>query len=175
MPLFPGVYQLAVDTNTEIVPCITFNDFGSNEIYLRAHSPIDISKYEKYEGMEKLRDIMSTIVYEIMEAHTKPVSRQELGNDPRGDYMEMRRQVYECQKWYNDVWEEELTMYSGHGVTTPQQARMYVDKVRINIKNAGILAPVLVRREEDKCYDLKEYLRNTVKLHIINQKCVRKV
>ncbi|MCH5269317.1 MAG: 1-acyl-sn-glycerol-3-phosphate acyltransferase [Lachnospiraceae bacterium] len=164
MPLFPGVYQLAVDTNTEIVPLITFNDIGSNEIYLRADPPIDISKYEKYEGMEKLRDIMSTIVYELMEAHTQPVSRGDLGTNPRMDYMEVRRQVYECQEWYNDVWEEELTMYSGHGVTTPQQARMYVDKIQINIQNAGVLADVLARREEDKRYDLEKYLRNNIKL-----------
>lgn len=87
MPLFPGVYQLAVDTNTEIVPLITFSDIGSNEIYLRAHQPINISKYEKYEGMQKLRDIMSTIVYEIMEAHTQPVCRADLGKNPRMDYM----------------------------------------------------------------------------------------
>lgn len=81
------------------------------------------------------------------------------------DYMEVRRQVYESQTWYNDVWEEELTMYSGHRVTTPQQARMYVDKIQINIRNAGVLADVLVRREEDKYYDLKEYLRKNIKLH----------
>ncbi len=170
MPLFPGAYKLAVDTNTEIVPLITFNDIGSNEIYLRAHSPIDISKYEKYEGMAILRDIMSTIVYEIMEKHTQPVCRAGLGEEPRMDYMEVRRQVYESQKWYNNVWEEEVTMYSGHGVTTPKQARMYVDKIQINAKNAGVLADVLVRREEDKRYDLIKYLQNNIKLHTTKKK-----
>ena len=55
----------------------------------------------------------------------------------------------------------------GHGVTTPQQSRMYVDKVRVNIKNAKILADVLVRREEDKCYDLKEYIRKRVKINAV--------
>lgn len=174
MPLFPGAYQLAIDTNTEIVPLITFNDVGSNEIYLRAHPPIDISKYEKYEAMAILRDIMSTIVYEIMEDHTQLVCRADLGEDPRMDYMEVRRQVYESQKWYNDVWEEEVTMYSGHGVTTPKQARMYVDKIQINTKNAGVLADVLVRRGEDKRYDLIKYLQNNIKLQTIKKKRVKK-
>ena len=174
MPLFPGIHQVAVDTNTEIVPIISFNDIGSNEIYLRSHSPVDVSKYDKYEAMEMLRDIMSTIVYEIMEEHTQPVCRADLGKDPRTDYMKVRMQVYASQKWYNDVWEEELTMYSGHGVTTPQQARMYVDNIQINTKNAGVLADVLVRREEDKRYDLIKYLQRNVKLHTIKQKRAKK-
>lgn len=57
------------------------------------------------------------------------------------------------------------TNYIGHRVTTPQQSRMYVDKVRVNIKNAKILADVLVRREENKCYDLKGYLHKNVRLY----------
>ena len=65
-------------------------------------------------------------------------------------------------------------MYSGHGVTTPKQARMYVDKIQINTKNAGVLADVLVRREEDKRYDLIKYLQNNIKLHTIKKKRIDK-
>lgn len=78
--------------------------------------------------------------------------------------MEVRKAVYNCQKWHRDVWEEELICYSGHGVTTPLQARSFGDDVKVTSKNAAIFADMLVRREEDKKYDLKEYLRRNIKL-----------
>lgn len=54
--------------------------------------------------------------------------------------MKVRKNVYACQKWYEDVWDEELTYYPGHNVTTPKQSREYVDNVQVNSKNAYLLA-----------------------------------
>jgi len=59
--------------------------------------------------------------------------------------MEARKSVYACQTWY-----EEMTYYPGHGVTLPAKAREYVDRICVTPQNAGILADVLCRREEDK-------------------------
>lgn len=118
-------------------------------------------KYEKQEALDMLRDVMSTMVYDIMEKHTRPLRRAELGTDPRKDYMEVRKSVYACQKWYEDVWEEELTYYPGHGVTTPARAREYIDRVRVTPENAAIVADVLRRREEDKRYEFLRYMRET--------------
>lgn len=87
-----------------------------------------------------------------------------MGKNPRKEDMEVRKGVYAYQKWYEDVWEEELTYYPGHGVTTPEKAREYVDNIHIDSHNAAILADVLVRREEDKGYDLKKYLRENLVL-----------
>lgn len=165
MPLFSSPYQLSKEMRVEVVPIISFNPSGSDKIYMRVGTPINLARYDKYEAMAVLRDEMSTIVYQIMEEHTVPVKRSDLGADPRTSFMEERKNEYECQKWHGDVWDEELTYYPGHGVTTPQQAREYVDKVKVNLNNAQILADVLVRREEDKRYDLKEYLRNKIKLY----------
>ena len=166
MPLFSSPYQLSKEMRVEVVPFISFNPFGSDKIYVRVGEPINLAQYDdKYEAMNILRDKMSTIVWRIMEEHTVPMKRSDLGDDPRTAFMEERKKVYECQKWHGDVWDEELTYYPGHGVTTPQQAREYADKIKVNSKNAKILADVLVRREEDKKYDLKEYLRKNVKLH----------
>lgn len=165
MPLFSGAYYLAEDKNVEVVPLVAFNDYGSDKIYIRADEPFDITKYDKKEGMAILRDKMSTLVYDIMLEHTEPLKRSELVENPRAYYMELRRKVYECQKWYNDVWDEELTMYPGHNVTTPQKSIEYIDNIKnITPENAAILAPILARREEDKKYDLKMYLRKNVKL-----------
>ena len=165
MPLFSSPYQLSKEIGVDVVPVISFNPYGSNKIYMRVGNPINLTQYDKYEAMAILRDEMSTIVYQIMEKHTVPVKRNDLGTDPRTSFMEERKNEYECQKWHSDVWDEELTYYPGHGVTTPQQARQYVDKIQVNLKNAKILADVLVRREEDKRYELKEYLRKNIKLH----------
>ena len=62
------------------------------------------------------------------------------------------------------MWDEDLTYYPGHGVTTPQKAREYVDGVEVNAKNAYVLADTLVRREEDIRHDLKRYLRENLEL-----------
>lgn len=164
MPLFSSPYILGKELGVEVVPMISFNESGSDKIYIRVGKPVNLAQYEKYEAMAVLRDKMSTLLYQIIEEHTMPIKRKDLGLYPRIAFMAERQKVYDCQKWHRDVWEEEFSHYMGHGVTTPQQSRMYVDKVQVNIKNAKILADVLVRREEDKRYDMKEYLHKNVKL-----------
>jgi len=161
-PLFASPYVLNKELGVKVVPLITFNDIGSDTIYVRAGEPKDLSLYDKYEAMEILRDEMSTIVWDIMEEHVPPVKRIDLSANPRADWLEVRRQVYECQKWYKDVWNEEVTYYLGHNVTTPKQAHEFVDRVRVNSRNAHIFADMLVRREEDKRYDLVSYLRKNI-------------
>ena len=161
MPLFSGPYTLSKELEVEVVPLITFNDYGTDTIYIRAGQTLALWKYEKYEALNILRDTMSTIVYNIMEEHTTLVHRSELGKEPRKKWMDIRKGVYACQKWYDDVWDEELTRYPGHGVTSPIKAREYVDNVHITAKNAKIFADILVRREEDKRYDLIQYMRDT--------------
>ena len=162
-PLFASPYILSKELGVKVVPLITFNDIGSDTIYIRAGEPMDLSWYEKYEAMSILRDEMSTLCYLIMKEHVPLVKRSELLTEPRKGYLEVRKQVYECQKWYEDVWEEELTYYPGHNITTPKQAREFVDRVKINSKNAHIFADMLARREEDIKYDLKNYIRENIK------------
>lgn len=105
--LFSSPYVLNKELGVKIVPLITFNDIGSDTIYVRVGEPMDISHYNKYEAMEFLRDKMSTLVWSIMEEHVPTIKRDELSEDPRMDWLEIRKQVCECQKWYRDVWDEE--------------------------------------------------------------------
>lgn len=162
MPLFSSPYILNKQLGVKVVPLITFNHIGTDTIYIRAGNPLNFSGEQKYEAMQQLRDAMSTMVYQIMEEHVPLVKRSELLHDPRRDYMAVRKQVYECQKWYEDVWDEEVTYYPGHNVTTPQQARKYIDRVNVDRRNAHILADVLVRRQEDLKYDLITYLKENI-------------
>lgn len=163
-PLFSSPYILCKEMQIEVVPIIAFCKEETREIFIRAGEPMNLGVYEKEEALAYLRDVMSTIEYDIIEEHVAPVKRSELKADCYRDFMEQRKAVYECQKWYDDVWDEELTYYPGHGVTTPQKAREYVDGVEVNAKNAYVLADTLVRREEDIRHDLKRYLRENLKL-----------
>lgn len=162
-PLFSSPYILSKDMEVEIVPIITFNESDSNIIYVRVGEPMNLSNYDKYEAMQLLRDEMSTILYQIIEEHTFLLKRMNLSKNPRMDWLEERKKVYDCQKWYKDVWDEEVTFYPGHNVITPKQSREFLDKVCVNGRNAYIYADMLVRREEDNKYDLKKYLRKNMK------------
>ena len=161
-PLFSSPWILSKELGCKVVPFISFNDIGTDIIYIRAGEPIDLSLYDKEAALKLLRDKMSTLVYEIMVKHVPMIKRTSLSSKPRKKWMEIRKQVYDCQQWYADVWEEELTYYPGHGVTTPKQMRKFVDKVNVHSENAHIIADMLVRREEDKRYDLIEYLRENM-------------
>ena len=98
----------------------------------------------------------------MLEEYVPSVKRADLSEDARADWLEVRKQVYDCQKWYWGVWEEEVTYYPGHGVTTPKQARTFVDKVNLTAENCVVLVDILVRREEDKKYDLITYLKKNM-------------
>ncbi len=158
-PLFASPYVLSKELGVKVVPLITFNDIGTDKIFVRVGEPLNLGEYEKQEALALLRDEMSTLVWNIMEEHVPIVKREDLSNDPRTDWLEVRKQVYDCQKWYWDVWEEEVTYYPGHGVTTPEKSREYLEHVKVNVHNAVIFADALVRREDDKKYDLISYLQ----------------
>lgn len=46
----------------------------------------------------------------------------------------------------------------------PARAREYVDHICVTVKNASVLADMPCRREEDKRYDLKRYMRSSFAL-----------
>ncbi|MGN0427145.1 MAG: hypothetical protein ACI4F0_05025, partial [Agathobacter sp.] len=79
----------------------------TREVFIRAGEPMNLGVYEKEDALAYLRDVMSTIVYDIVEEHTAPVKRSELKAECYRDFLELRKAVYECQKWYDDVWDEE--------------------------------------------------------------------
>lgn len=165
-PLFSSPYILSKELGVEVVPIVSFNDMDSDVIFIRAGNPMSLSCYEKEEALDILRDAMATLVYEIMEEHTVLLKRKNLGEEPRICYLEARIKVYECFKWYTDVWDEELTYYPGHNVTTPKKSREYVDNVQVDARNAYILVDTLLRREEDLKYDLAKYIRGNLRLSI---------
>lgn len=193
-PLFNGPAILNNDTSCEIVPGIVVNfPDDPDKIYINVDDPVKIADLDKYEGMDVIREKMATIYYDMLIDHRQTAKRTELYEmlrtynnrnvddttsnpyaDLRLEYMELRKRAYEAQTWYDDpslypegkdVWDEELTMYSGHNVTSREEAIKYIDGIKVTKDNAWILAPVLARRAEDKKYDLKDYLRENIELH----------
>ena len=106
---------------------------------------------------------MATILWKLIEDYAVPLKRMDIPGDSHTFWMEVRKQVYECQDWYNDVWEEELTTYKGK-IPSPEEVNKFVDKVQINEVNAWVLAPRLVQRQRERQCDLIAFLKKNVML-----------
>lgn len=157
--LFAGPYILSQMTGKKVVPLSIFSEPESNEIHVMASEPIDMSNMEKEEALDILRDTMASMMYEEIEKHSTPYKRPETYEDIHLSHMESRRKEYLKEKWSRDVWDEELTVYKPKHITTAEEVRASLDNVHIDENNAYIMAPILVRREEDKKYDFKQYMK----------------
>lgn len=161
--LFAGPWLLARECGVECVPVITFNDYGSKDIYISVGNPMQLGLLEKDEAKTRLRDAMATMLWKLIEEYAVPLNRQDMPEDVHAFWMEARKQAYECQNWYNDVWEEELTTYKGK-IPPPEEVNKFVDHIRVNASNAWVLAPKLVQRQREQKYDLIMFLKKNVQL-----------
>ena len=158
--LFASPYFLAQNTGAQVVPVAPFYEFGSKDIYMNVGDPIDLTQYDdKREASDALRDAIATLMYENFENHASPLDRSELGQDPRLDFMEQRRREYLKNKWHNDIWEEELTVYLTPEEREQRAVAEGMDNIIITKQNAAIMAPILVRRAEEKKYDFLAYMQ----------------
>lgn len=158
--LFTSPYILAQHTGAQVVPIAPFYEFGTKDIYMNVGEPIDLASYEdKNTALDVLRDALATMVYENFENHASCLKRSELGPDPRLAYMEQRRLEYLKNKWHRDVWAEELTVYRTPAEREQWAVAESMDRITITKENASIMAPILVRREEEKKYDFLAYMQ----------------
>ena len=158
--LFASPYILARHTGAQVIPIAPFYEFGTKDIYMNVGEPIDLAAYEdKNTALDVLRDTLATLIYENFENHASRINRSELGPDPRLAYMEQRRLEYLKNKWHRDVWVEELTVYRTSAEREHQAVDESMDQIIITKKNASIMAPILVRRAEEKKYDFLAYMQ----------------
>lgn len=159
-PLFASPWILAQRTGCKVVPVAMHQEYKKKDIWYRAGEPMDLTGMEKREALDKLRDAMATLTYELMAEHATVLKRAELGPEPRLDYIDERMREYLCTKWTRDDWAMEVTIYRDKTLPpTPEAVRASFDDVKVTAKNAAILAPILARREEDKKYDLVKYMQ----------------
>ena len=157
--LFAGPYVLSQLTGKKVVALSTFSDPESDTIHIMASDPIDMTNMSKEEALELLRDTMATMMFEQIEKYSIPYERSKYYEDIHMQHMESRRKEYLKEKWTRDVWDEELTVYKPKHITTAEEVRASLDNVYVDKDNAYILAPILARREEDKKYDFKRYMK----------------
>lgn len=159
-PLFASPWILAQRTGCKVVPIAMHQEYKQKDIWYRAGEPMDLAGMEKKEALDKLRDAMATLTWELMADHATVLKRAELGPEPRLDYIDERMREYLCTKWTRDDWALEVTIYRDKTLPpTPEKVRASFDNVKITTQNAAILAPILAQREEDKKYDLVRYMQ----------------
>ena len=157
--LFSSPYYLSKLTGIEVVPVAPLYQYGSDKIYMNVGDPIDLSAFDdKKEANDYLRDVLSSLLYENLLENTEVVKRESLSDDPRLDFMETRRKEYMKTKWTKDVWDEELTIYLDKDDKEMKSVYESMDNIDVTSRNAEIMAPVLVRRRENKKYDFKDYM-----------------
>lgn len=158
LKLFASPYILSKQTGIKVVPIAPFYEPGTNDIYINAGEPLDLTRFDdKKEALTLLRDNLATLLYENIFKYASRIKRQELGDDPRLDYMESRRKEYLKTNWTKDVWDEELTQYLDDYDKEILAINNDLSKLNLNINNSYLAKDVLKRVKEKK-YDFKKYM-----------------
>ena len=161
--MFYSAYELWERTGKKVVPVATHTTMDADTVYVCFGKPLDFTGLNKYKARDLVREKVSEMHYEQIRQHSIPLTREYLDSrkDYHFDYMIQRRQEYCHHPWYDDVWDEELTGFIRKDVTLPEEVRASFDKVKITPANSYILAPILLRREQDKKYDFKQFMKDT--------------
>ncbi len=161
--MFYSAFELWEKTGKKVVPVSTHTTLDASTVYVCFGKPLDFTGMNKYEARDLIREKIAEMHYEQIRQHSIPLTREYLDSrkDYHLDYMIARRQEYCHHKWYDDVWDEELTGFIDKNVTSPEEVRASLDNVRVTPQNAHILAPTLARREQDKKYDFKQFMKDT--------------
>ena len=124
--LFPGVYDLAKQTNALVVPMAILQE--GKDVYSKVCEPFDIGLYDRQEGLACLRDRMATAKYALMEQYSH-VSRAELGNAAAYWKKEMDALVDSLLPYY-DFEIENSSQYIDKRETAPAQAFAHLTDLR---------------------------------------------
>lgn len=157
MPLYPGVFYLARQTGAQVVPIVAQSEHNDHAIRIAAGKPLDFSALEKETALRILRDELSTLRYELCNDYP-PLRRADLSGDIHYQHMKNRRDTYMEVKWVNPNWSEEMLTRTTNDKAHPKDVFEPLENVKITSKNAWILAPILLRNQEYKRYDLIDYM-----------------
>ena len=124
--LFPGVYDLAVQTNALVVPMAILQE--GRDVYSKVCAPFDIGLFDRREGLARLRDHMATAKYELMEQYSH-VGRAEIGDAAAYWKNRMDALVNSLLPYY-DFEIENTSQYIDKNETTPAQAFAHLAALR---------------------------------------------
>lgn len=159
--LFGSPYYLAERTGCKVVPVASYNEYGSKDVYISFGEPLELQEGEtKRDFLKRVRHEMGAMQFKHILDHSTPLKRDELGEEPRFDYMDQRIEEYHKVKWSGcDILDEELVEFYDPEEPTPKEVRDSLRNVKITKDNAYIMAPILERMAEDDKYDRKTYMK----------------
>ena len=158
MPVYPGFYHLSLETGEKVIPIVSQAEHGAERILVAAGDPMSFEGMNKNEAMDALRDALATLRFELIE-RLPVLERKTISGDIHLKHLQKRHDTYLETKWIEPNWDEEIMMYHRKGITSPEEVRASFDNVQVTEDNAGILAPVLLRREQDIRYDIRRYMK----------------
>lgn len=158
MPVYPGFYHLSQETGIKVVPIVSHTEHGAKRILVAAGEPMSFDGMDKNEAMDRLRDALASLRFELIERSPR-LERDKFTGDIHLQHLQKRCDTYLETKWIEPNWDEEIMMYHRKGITYADEVRADFDNVRITPDNAGILAPILVRRSQDIRYDITRYMK----------------
>ena len=127
LPLWPGVYRIAVESGCPVVPVVHYlrdahSKAKDNLIHTVIDDPIDMTSFSEEQGLRHLRDVMATWYYLMMERYGQST----------------RAEVLEGQKNVDEAWEAYLKNHIG--------AVPYYD---VEIETMSDYRPKTIARPED--------------------------
>lgn len=159
--LFGGPYYLAKSTGKKVVPISNYLHPETNTIYIRVGDPLDLTKYDKEEALDILRDAMASMMFEQIKAHSVPIKRNELVGDHHLFHLEDRRREYLKNKWTGvDKILDELVVYKDKNITTYEEILKSLENVEITKENARVIAPLLEDIKNINKYNFKRYVKS---------------
>lgn len=159
--LFGGPYYLAKNTGKKVVPISNYLQPETNTIYIRVGTPIDLTKYDKEEGLNILRDAMASMMFEQIKLHSVPIKREELTGDHHLGHLETRRLEYLKNKWTHvDKLIDELVVYKDKKITTYEDILRSLDGVEVTKENAKVIAPLIQDIKNIDKYNFKRYVKS---------------
>lgn len=157
MPVYPGFYHLSIETGKKVIPIVSHAEHGAERILVAAGEPMSFENKDKNEAMDILRDELATLRYELIE-HLPHMERSSFSGDIHLQHLKKRCDTYLETKWIEPNWDEEIMEYHRKGITYAEEVRESLDRIKPTANNAAILAPVLLRREQDVLYDIRRYM-----------------
>lgn len=158
--LFGGPYYLAKSTGKKVVPISNYLESETNTIYIRVGEPLDLTRYDKEEALDILRDAMASMMFEQIKERSVPIKRSELTGDHHLAHLEDRRQEYLKNKWTSvDKILEELVVYKDKNITTYEEILRSLENIEVTKDNAHIIAPLLEEIENLDKYNFKRYVK----------------
>ena len=159
--LFGGPYYLAKSTGKKVVPVSNYLQPETNTIYIRVGQPLDLSKYDKEEALDILRDAMASMMFEQIKEHSVPIERSKLTGDHHMEHLETRRQEYLKNKWTSvDKILEELVVYKDKNITTYEEILRSLENVEVTKENAYVIAGLQEDIKNLDKYNFKKYVKS---------------